>query len=233
MTEKDYYDVLGVNKEASQEDIKVAYRKAALTHHPDKGGNADIFKEISVAYETLSNPEQRKRYDVGESTSQQTIFEMFNGMNPFGQMFGGRHQQIKRNNSFHQIQIKLSDAHTGCRKKLKVNIKKTCFDCQVPCNTCDGKGAITQQAGPFLMQNTCHACGGRCFSDRNSFCACCLGTREISYDEIVTLDIIKGVTSGQNSVAQGLGEQPRKHGELPGDLVFQILIEEDPYFKNW
>jgi DnaJ-class molecular chaperone len=249
MVNKDYYEILGVSKTSSQEEIKKAYKLLALKYHPDKNSDPEAqetFKSISESYEILSDPERRKRYDMGESTpgnmnvNPHDIFQqmfMNNGNFPFAQMFNQhqhQHQaQIKKNNSIHQIKIKLSDAHTGLVKKLKVNIKKTCFDCKSKCSTCGGKGMTIQQTGPLIMQSTCQMCGGSgSVSKSNSNCSKCLGKMEINTEQIVSLEIPKGVASGQTFTFPGLGEQPQRQGEVPGDLLFQVIVENDPYFKR-
>jgi DnaJ-class molecular chaperone len=243
---KDYYSILGIDKSASDDEIKKAFRSLALKYHPDKNqeaGAEEKFKEINEAYETLSDGDKKRRYDMGEEPNQgnvnmnmnpQDIFEQFfsGSGHPFAQMFGQQNKN-KRGNSIYQIKIKLSDAHTGLMKKLKVNIKKTCFDCKTNCKNCGGKGMIMTQHGPFIQQHTCGNCAGNgMISSKNSSCKNCLGVGETTSGEMCNIDIPKGVVSGHNLVAPGLGEQPQKQGEIPGDLLFQIIVENDPYFRR-
>ena len=179
MTHK-YYDLLGVDKNASQDQIKSAYRKLAVQHHPDKGGNAEKFKEISNAYGTLSDDTKKREYDqFGDDGMQQHGGGggFPGGMNPhdiFSQMFGGgsggfpgfgfdihnfahqharRNKEVRRADHHHSIHISLHDAYTGVHKSIKVCIEKTCLSCIATCSKCQGQGNIheMQRNGPFTQ----------------------------------------------------------------------------------
>ena len=235
---KDYYSVLGVSREASQDDIKKMYRKKALLYHPDKNSAVDAeetFKEITVAYEILSDPDSRMKYDRGGTkfVNPQDMFEQIFKNGLFGQGFGQQQQVTKRGNSIYEIKVKLADVHTGFTKKLKVNIKNVCFDCSQKCNVCAGSGQQTIQNGPFIILNKCSTCDGQGgLSFVNKECGKCAGSLEIVSDIMCSVDIPKGVRSGYNITFSGLGEQIKKQGEQAGDLIFQILVEQDPYFDR-
>lgn len=119
----DYYKILGVDKSASAEDIKQAYRKLAMKHHPDRGGNVSEFQKIQEAYNTLSDPKKKSEYDnppqqafhqfTGAPPSFEDIFAHFGNMGPFGEIFGRRAQTPKNKTLNVQTQISLEDAFTG------------------------------------------------------------------------------------------------------------------------
>jgi len=181
MAKRDYYDVLGVAKGADADEIKKAYRKMAIKYHPDKneGDKAaeDKFKEAAEAYEVLSNPEKRQRYDQfghaanaqsangggygGGGMNMEDIFSQFGdifggGGSPFDSFFGGGRQgggagrrATRGSNLRIKVRLTLEEIANGSEKKIKVNK-------QIPCKTCDGTGAKDQ--GSF---QTCKTCGGQ------------------------------------------------------------------------
>lgn len=173
MAKRDYYDVLGVSKNAEQAEIKSAYRKLAIKYHPDKNPNnkeaEEKFKEAAEAYEVLSNPEKRQRYDrfghAGNSASggygggmnMEDIFsnfgDIFGGGNPFESFFGGGQSRggrrvVKGTNLRIKVKLTLEEIANGTEKKIKVNK-------QVVCKTCDGSGAKDKSS-----TSTCRTCGG-------------------------------------------------------------------------
>ncbi|WP_461790255.1 molecular chaperone DnaJ [Pedobacter sp.] len=178
MSKRDYYDVLGVSKSASAEEIKKAYRKLAIKYHPDKNPDdksaEDKFKEAAEAYEVLSSPEKKQRYDqfghagVGGAASggyggggmnMEDIFSQFGdifggGGSPFDSFFGGGGQSrggrrvAKGSNLRIKVKLTLEEIANGAEKKIKVNK-------QVVCKTCDGSGAKDKGS-----VSTCKTCGG-------------------------------------------------------------------------
>ncbi len=178
MSKRDYYDVLGVAKNASVDEIKKAYRKLAIKYHPDKNPNdkaaEDKFKEAAEAYEVLSNPEKKQRYDQfghagvggaaggggfsGGSMNMEDIFsqfgDIFGGGSPFESFFGGGGRQsggrrvAKGSNLRIKVKLTLEEIAHGVEKKIKVNK-------QIVCKTCDGTGAKDRSS-----VSTCKTCGG-------------------------------------------------------------------------
>src|SRR5690606_21461695 len=173
MAKRDYYDVLGVSKNAEQAEIKSAYRKLAIKYHPDKNPNnkeaEEKFKEAAEAYEVISNPEKRKRYvrfgHAGNSASggygggmnMEDIFsnfgDIFGGGNPFESFFGGGQSRggrraVKGTKLRIKVKLTLEEIAKGVEKKIKVNK-------QVVCKTCDGSGAKDRSS-----TSTCRTCGG-------------------------------------------------------------------------
>lgn len=178
MAKRDYYDILGVTKNSSADEIKKAYRKSAIKYHPDKNpGDKEAeekFKEAAEAYEVLSNPEKKQRYDQfghaanaagagggygGGGMNMEDIFSQFGdvfggGGSPFDSFFGGGQQrgggrrQSRGSNLRIKVKLTLDEIANGVEKKIKVNK-------QVVCSTCDGSGAKDKSSF-----NTCSTCGG-------------------------------------------------------------------------
>ena len=179
-----FYELLGVSQGCSPEELKKAYRKLAVQHHPDKGGDPEKFKEISHAYQILSDEEQRRRYDqLGDEgfaaggggmppgMDPMNIFEhLFGGGGgpfgfggggpfgggPFGFGGGGRAGPKTCRHIQHAISIPMREAYFGCEKHIKITLHKKCFKCFETCSKCQGQGQITemQRMGPFTNIST-------------------------------------------------------------------------------
>lgn len=256
--DKKLYDTLGVPQGASKEDLRKAYKKLAVQHHPDKGGDADTFKEISHAYDVLSDDNKRQVYDqVGDADFNDAmsgggqaaahmdphdIFQqMFNNFGGFG--FAGHHQHhrspsnTKRADHVHNLTITLDQAYTGLTKNMKIITNKPCLTCMATCNTCQGVGSITDMVrmGPFtqMMTRACHTCKGKGKQKiNNAACVNCKGAGNINSEHIHDIKIPAGVLTGFNVRISGLGEQPQDTSDIPGDMVIQIQVEEHPQFKR-
>ena len=242
MSEKNYYKILGIERDATSDVIKKAFRKKALECHPDKtNGDDTLFKEINEAYGILSDSDKRHVYDnpnpfgnLNMGGHDDIFSAMFNGMNINinGQNINRGPQ--KRSSHNHNIKISLRDSHTGIKKNLKITVVKNCLSCTSNCTRCNGRGIINQaiQTGPFIqqIQTNCNNCNGSgIMNNVNVSCQNCHGNLVIEEEKVITIDV-KGISSGHNIKFDGLGEQIKKNGEIPGDLIIQITVDPDPYF---
>lgn len=248
MSDKDYYKILGVSRDASESEIKKSFRKKALECHPDKNNGDDtLFKELNESYETLSDPQKREAYDnpnpfgninLGGHQGHNDIFEQM--MRNMGINVNNGHNVnriVRRSDHQHNIKITLRDAHTGISKNLKITIVKNCMNCQGVCSTCNGAGNIIQriQHGPMIqqIQRVCDNCSGSGVSKNPRVgCSYCDGKSEVIEEKILNLNLAVGVTTGHQIKFEKLGEQPKKSGEIPGDLLIQIIIDQDQYFQR-
>lgn len=256
MGAKDYYQILGVPRDSSDEDIKKAYRKLARKYHPDLNpGNKEAesrFKEVSEANDALSDPEKRRNYDqFGDpSGPQQQGFQGFDfGGGSFEDIFmtfGGRERSRPRQSGpksgedlQHTVRISFRDAFHGTRVTLSIQRTDTCRACQgsgespgasrAMCKTCQGKGAIEQGMGFFKTRVECSDCNGT--GRKAPPCPECQGRGRNPKKESVTVGIPAGVEDGTRLRVAGKGEAGRRGGG-PGDLILQIQVEPDARFER-
>ena len=263
MAKRDYYEVLGVEKNASEEEIKKAYRKIAIKYHPDRNpGDKDAeekFKEAAEAYDVLHDPKKRQQYDQfgfeglqgmggfggGGGFSMDDIFSMFGSVfgggfgGGFGGFGGGGRQAARHQGSDLRLKVKLSlqEVSAGCTKKFKVRKDITCPHCQgsgaesgsgsETGPTCHGSGVEvrTKQTmfGMMQTQAPCRNCGGEGTVIKNP-CTQCGGTGIVKGEEVIDINIPKGVGDGMVFTVSGKGNAGRHNG-IPGDI--QVYIEEE------
>jgi molecular chaperone DnaJ len=248
MSKRDYYEVLEVPKTATQDEIKKAYRKKALAHHPDKGGDENIFKEIAEAYEILSDDEKRKQYDIhGHNIPRQgpsgNPFDMFqdffnrSGFNPFAR------NSTPRNGANLNLTVKLTleEIFNGVNKKFKYKRNTHCSNCSgkggtgsKSCNTCNGSGIITQiintPIGQIHNSSQCNVCNGEGFTYEN-ICNICNGGGVVSIDEIVDVTIPSGVVENMTLALSNKGHAVKNGGV--GDLIMAILeVPNDKFVRS-
>ena len=259
MVEKrDYYEVLGVSREASIAEIKRVYRKIAIKNHPDRNpGDEEAinrFKEASEAYDVLSNPEKKAKYDryghagLGASGGGSPFQDVNDIFEAFGDIFGfgtgrrsGRSRGPARGDHLQtSLEIDLVEAAFGCKKTIKIKRNKLCSTCDgtgakpgsspQTCNYCHGAGQIVQSQGFFRMQSTCPNCGGEgtVITDK---CNTCWG---VGFEkETVELEatVPAGVDNGMQLCLRGEGN-PGKGGGPRGDLYVQIIVKDHPLFQR-
>jgi len=239
MSKRDYYDVLGIDKNADASTIKKAYRKLAKEKHPDSGGNEDEFKEIAEAYDVLSNDDKKKQYDTfGHSAPKNGGFgaDFSDMFSKFGFGFNPRNEARNRKGKDFRINIKLTleEIFNGGTKKIKYNRDSACSNCNSSggfgvqkCGHCNGQGIVIQNIRtPFgVMQNmnTCNVCEGH-GTTYISMCNDCSGSGLKNKEETIEIGIPIGVQDGMASTYMGMG-QAIKNG-TSGSLV--VVFSEIP-----
>ncbi len=251
---KDYYAILGVPRNATQEEIKRAYRRLALKYHPDRNpGNKEAeekFKEISEAYEVLSDPEKRAIYDSQGYAGLRShgfrgfedisdIFSAFSDL--FEEFFGfsPREEQRKRDGAdiSTEVWLNFEDLFTGKEIKLTYSRHEACPTCggagydkgkgTKTCSVCGGKGRVTYVEGFFRLSYTCPDCRGRGF-EYVEICPTCRGKGLILAERELKVEIPPGVEDGIIFRVPGEGEAGL-HGGRPGDLYLRVRVKPHPF----
>ena len=241
-----YYDILGINKNASDDEIKKAFRKKARECHPDRGGDPEKFKEVNEAYEVLSDPDKKNHYDRYGSIDnygQPTMDDIFD---PFADFFGrGRKKQIQNGQTIQmQIGLTVKEVFEGCTKKFKVKRKLRCNTCNGTggdyheCPHCKGTGIIMemQQFGPGSYMQTSKPCPycngtGKEFSKK---CKDCNGTGFKEITEEISVTFPKGVRNIEHKIFNGKGYESKDKLGKNGDLIIIPVYNfgEDFEFGN-
>ena len=253
MSKRDYYEVLGVRRDASPDEIKKSYRKLALKFHPDKNPDddqaEDKFKEASEAYQILSNQESRNKYDrFGHGAFQGGAdgFD-FTGFaeDIFGDIFGaffgaatgpGAGRPIGRDLRY-SLDVTLEEAATGTSKTIELRKPMPCDACSgsggkggekpATCGTCRGTGQMRLQQGFFTISRPCDACRGKGSVVKNP-CSACSGSGQEVKDTELEVKIPAGIDHGQQLRLRGEGEVI-PDGEA-GNLYVEISLKEHPIF---
>ncbi len=258
MSKRDYYDVLGVDKNANEADIKKAYRRVAMKFHPDRNPDdpqADAkFKEASEAYEVLATQEKRAAYDqfghAGVDPSMGSGAGGFGGGSfsdifgdVFGDIFGGggnRGGPQRGSDLRYTLDISLEDAVKGTTVEIRVPSLSSCDKCggsgarkgssPVTCSTCGGAGQVRMQQGFFQVQQTCPNCRGRgkIISDP---CPACRGQGRVEKSKTLSVKVPPGVDTGDRIRLSGEGEAGPEGGPA-GDLFVQMSVKEHPLFER-
>ena len=257
MSKRDYYEILGVTKSASADEIKKAYRKVAIQFHPDKNpGNKEAeekFKEAAEAYEVLSDADKRAQYDRfghsrgnggfrGHEMNMDDIFsqfgDIFGGGSPFDSFFGGgggRSRTRKGSNLRIKLKLTLEEIANGAEKKIKVNrLVQADGVTFKTCPACQGQGQVRKVVNTMLGQmvsaSTCSSCGGSGqIIDKRPPGVDNSGL--VSKEDVISVRVPAGVGDGMQLSMSGKGNEA-PGGGLPGDLLIQIEEVEDKVLKR-
>ena len=242
---KDYYKILNINRNATQDDVKKSFRTLSKTHHPDKGGDENTFKEISEAYDTLGDGNKRADYDnklnnpfhgrqhQSRGPSMDDVFNQFFRQNQH------QHQQRRKGRNLNiSLKVSLEDVYFGKVKKLKYNREMKCGTCSGSggnvhkCHICNGSGHIENMVGnAFFRQirrDVCTQCNG---AGKIVVQACkeCAGKGTQTRPNTVDFNTPTNLMTGQVYNFRGLGDDI-ENGQS-GDLSVQVVIERHPHFK--
>ncbi len=261
---RDYYELLGVERNASTDQIRAAYRKLALKYHPDRNPDDKEaerkFKEISQAYDVLSDDQKRSLYDrFGheglrgtpqrdfQTASFEDIFEafgeIFGDRSIFGDFFGvgrGRRGAARGASLRVELEIEFKESAAGTKKTVELRVHEVCGTCRgsgakpgtspAVCSSCGGRGVVQRSAGFFSIQQTCPACGGE-GKRIVSPCGECRGQGLVRARREIENSIPAGIENGTRLRMSGQGEAARDGGPA-GDLYCDIYVKPHPFFKR-
>lgn len=253
MAKADYYDVLGLSRNSSQEEIKKAFKKLAFEYHPDRNpGNAGAeakFKEINEAYQILSNPNRRAQYDSFGHMSSEGLFTNadfgFNFNDIFGNLFEevfstGRRSRAERGRDLkYEMEITFEEAAFGVEKEVTIPKKIVCEQCngrgaapggETRCSACAGRGSVQYTEGFLAISRTCSSCGG---TGRRvtKVCSNCRGDGSIQSKRVVKVRVPAGIMDGGRLRIRGEGEAGF-YGGPSGDLYIETHVREHPFFTR-
>jgi molecular chaperone DnaJ len=260
MSKRDYYEVLGVERNAQDADIKKAYRRLAMKFHPDRNPDdpemETRFKEAKEAYEVLRDPSKRQAYDQfghagveagqgsrGGFSSADAFSDIFGDV--FGDIFGGgrrggRSQVFRGADLRYELELSLEQAVNGDSINIDIPTHVECERCgssgaepgskPVTCKTCGGAGQVRVQQGFFSIQQTCRACQGT-GSQIDDPCRECAGRGSVRKLRTLAVKVPAGVDNGDRIRLSHEGEAGRNGGP-PGDLYVDILVKEHPIFSR-
>ena len=259
MSKRDYYEVLGVPRNASEEDLKKAYRRCAMKHHPDRNPGdhaAEVaFKECKEAYEVLSDGGKRRMYDqhghaafehgmgggnAGPGFGGADMGDIFGDI--FGNIFGGgggRGGPRRGADVGYVMELDLEEAVSGVERRIEIPTLAECKACDgtgsedrklETCSTCQGRGQVRFQRGIFSMQQPCPHCHGRGQAIANP-CKACHGNGRIEEEKVLSVKVPAGVDNGDRIRLQGEGEAGPA-GTPPGDLYVEVRVRPHELFER-
>ena len=260
MADRDFYEILGVSKNANDDEIKKSYRKLAMKYHPDRNkSNKESerkFKEVSAAYEALKDPQKRAAYDQyghdafrqGGMGGAQGFGDFAGGFSDiFEEFFGGgfgsssRKRGPSRGSDLrYNMSINLQEAFTGKKTQIKIPSYVTCDLCAATgsadksgpsvCSSCNGHGKVRSTSGFFSIERPCPTCGGEGSLIKNP-CLKCSGTGQVKKQKTISVTIPAGVDTGTRIRIAGEGE-PGQRGAGNGDLYIFVEVQKDKLFER-
>jgi molecular chaperone DnaJ len=259
MAKRDYYEVLGVSRSATEEEIKKSYRKLALKYHPDRNPDdataEEKFKEGAEAYEVLHDPDKRSLYDrYGHEGLQNAGFRGFQGFDDifsnFGSIFeeffgvggrrGGRQATRAGADLRYDLQITFEDAVFGTEKILEFEKLETCIHClgkrtapgksPTTCKICGGMGQVERRQGFFALRTTCPHCRGEGVMITDP-CPACRGAGLVNTPKKLSVKIPAGIDNGARLRLTGEGEEGSQGGP-PGDLYVVVHVQSHEFFER-
>ena len=256
MSKRDYYEILEVERTASDPELKKAFRRLAMKYHPDRNPDDHeaevLFKEAKEAFDVLSNQNKRAAYDqFGHAGVDQSAGGGFSGggfgdafSDIFGDIFGGggggRSRVRKGADLQYNLELSLEDAVAGTTVKIRVPTLKHCTSCSgsgakpgtsaETCATCAGHGQVRMQQGFFSVQQTCPNCGGS-GTTINDPCSSCHGAGRVKEHKSLSVEVPAGVDNGDRIRLTGEGEAGEASAPS-GDLFVQIHVKPHPIFER-
>ncbi len=260
MSKRDYYEILGVQKGVPAQELKKAYRRVAMKHHPDRNPDnkesEDKFKEASEAYEVLSDDQKRAAYDQYGHAGLEGMGGMGGGggqgfgnfSDIFGDVFGdifggggGGHGRSSRGADLrYNLELSLEDAVKGTSVKIKIPAHVSCKPCggsgakpgtnAVNCSTCGGHGQVRMQQGFFSVQQTCPNCRGA-GTIISDPCRDCHGQGRVEETKTLSVKVPAGVDTGDRIRLAGEGEAGVDGGPT-GDLYVQVAVQDHDFFTR-
>ncbi|CCW63391.1 unnamed protein product [Phytomonas sp. EM1] len=249
--DQDFYAVLGLEKErdeATESEIKTAWRKLSKTYHPDVSGEANrkVYQRIQRAYEILGDRRKRKVYDILgiESVKKLEQPQPQQEQHPLFQLFGVRTESDRGKNLSLVLLVPLRDAYTGAEHRVVFRKTKLCRTCRgtgarspediIPCTVCQGSGSVIRQVqfAPGFVQQVTHACP-QCGGEGKRIavkCAVCGGLRVGESDVAITVDVEAGIPEGHELTYELEADQ--QPGRVPGDVVVTVLTAEHDVFER-
>ncbi|WP_132999824.1 molecular chaperone DnaJ [Luteimonas arsenica] len=258
MSKRDYYEVLGVGRNATEDELKKAYRRCAMKHHPDRNpGDAAAeaaFKECKEAYEVLSDGGKRRMYDqhghaafehgmgggnAGPGFGGADMGDIFGDI--FGNIFGGGGPRGPRRGADigYVMELDLEEAVAGVERRIELPTLVECEPCKgsgsedgtlETCDTCQGHGQVRFQRGIFSMQQPCPSCHGRGKTFRTP-CPACRGNGRVEEEKVLQVKVPAGVDTGDRIRLSGEGEAGPS-GTQPGDLYVEVRVREHAIFQR-
>jgi len=260
MADKDFYEILGVSRDAGDDEIKRSYRKLAMKFHPDQNkGNQEAekkFKEVSAAYEILKDSQKRAAYDQyghdafrqGGMGGTQGFGDFSGGFSDiFEEFFGGgfgsssRKRRPSRGSDLrYNMSVTLQEAFEGKKSQIRIPSYVGCDLCSATgsadktgpstCSSCNGHGKVRSTSGFFSIERPCPSCGGE-GSSIKSPCLKCSGTGRIKKQKTISISIPSGVDTGTRIRISGEGE-PGQRGAGNGDLYIFVNVQDDKIFER-